>query len=250
MALPTDVQTGTVTGKYTRADGTPEQGSVTFTPTVAYIVSPVTKTTVTMDSVTVTLAADGTFSAVLIASGDNDVVPTDWTWAAGINITGRKVKITTQTFVLEPGQTLDITGITTVQTSLGTASAIGGGGGPITTAQITDATATGVSLVKATDGADARSKIGAGTSSLVLGTAAGTARAGNIPTLWAEIPDRPSTFTPSSHVTYQADIIGATTVGRQVLSASNSSDIRNILEISSSGLTEDPAYPGLYLIGA
>lgn len=48
-----------------------------------------------------------------------------------------------------------------------------------TASQISDATATGRSVLQATDAAAARTAIGAGTSSLVIGTAAGTAAEGN-----------------------------------------------------------------------
>lgn len=48
-----------------------------------------------------------------------------------------------------------------------------------TAAQISDATAVGRNVLTATDAAAARSAIGAGTSSLAIGTAAGTAAAGN-----------------------------------------------------------------------
>ncbi|MMZ43655.1 Head fiber protein [compost metagenome] len=55
----------------------------------------------------------------------------------------------------------------------------GGEGGPITADQITDASAVGKSVLKAADAAAARSAIGAGTSSLTLGTTGSTALAGN-----------------------------------------------------------------------
>ena len=48
-----------------------------------------------------------------------------------------------------------------------------------TAAQVSDATATGRSVLTAADGAAARSAIGAGTSSLALGTTASTAATGN-----------------------------------------------------------------------
>lgn len=48
-----------------------------------------------------------------------------------------------------------------------------------TASQISDATATGRSVLQATDAAAARTAIGAGTSSLVIGTGAGTAAEGN-----------------------------------------------------------------------
>jgi hypothetical protein len=57
----------------------------------------------------------------------------------------------------------------------------GGGETPtsVTAAQISDATTVGRSVLKATDAAAARTAIGAGTSSLAIGTTASTAAAGN-----------------------------------------------------------------------
>lgn len=54
-----------------------------------------------------------------------------------------------------------------------------GGGSSITSAQITDATTVGKSVLTAADATAARTAIGAGTSSLALGTTASTAAAGN-----------------------------------------------------------------------
>jgi len=57
------------------------------------------------------------------------------------------------------------------------------GTGTITATSITDSTAVGRSVITATDAAAARSAIGAGTSTLVLGATATTAKAGNyVPT--------------------------------------------------------------------
>lgn len=129
-----------------------------------------------------------------------------------------------------------------------------GGGGPITTASITDATATGISVLTGdaaagrtalgaastasvsavsasvsalnwsslpgkpnvfaagADAAAARSAIGAGTSSLVLGTGAGDAKAGN----WA----------PSA-----ASISDATAPGRNMLTAATVTAQRTLLDV-------------------
>ncbi|MGP0885512.1 hypothetical protein [Serratia sp. CY74308] len=54
-----------------------------------------------------------------------------------------------------------------------------GGGGDVTSADITDATAVGRQVLTAANAAAARTAIGAGTSSLALGTTASTALAGN-----------------------------------------------------------------------
>ncbi|MFZ1250214.1 MAG: hypothetical protein WAR37_02085 [Candidatus Microsaccharimonas sp.] len=54
-----------------------------------------------------------------------------------------------------------------------------GGSGTVTSANITDATATGRNVLTAADAAAARSAIGAGTSNLAIGTTSTTAKAGN-----------------------------------------------------------------------
>lgn len=54
-----------------------------------------------------------------------------------------------------------------------------GGGGDVTSADITDATTVGRQVLTAANSAAARTAIGAGTSSLALGTTASTALAGN-----------------------------------------------------------------------
>lgn len=58
----------------------------------------------------------------------------------------------------------------------------------LTAADITDATVTGRSVMTAVDAAAARTAIGAGTSSLVLGATASTAKAGNWTPAVADLP--------------------------------------------------------------
>ncbi|MFZ1302018.1 MAG: hypothetical protein WAQ27_05615 [Candidatus Microsaccharimonas sp.] len=55
----------------------------------------------------------------------------------------------------------------------------GGGGGSVTSTDITDSTATGRSVLTAADATAARTAIGAGTSNLAIGTTSTTAKAGN-----------------------------------------------------------------------
>lgn len=63
----------------------------------------------------------------------------------------------------------------------------GGAGGPVTAADITDATTVGRNVLKATDTAAARTAIGAGTSNLAVGTTGTTAKAGNYVPTTAEV---------------------------------------------------------------
>ena len=98
-----------------------------------------------------------------------------------------------------------------------------------TATQISDATATGRSVLTAASQAAARTAIGAGTSSLALGTTASTAKAGN--------------YQPTA-----ANISDATTVGRNVLKAADAAAARTAIGAGTSSLglgsTSDTAAPG------
>ena len=65
-----------------------------------------------------------------------------------------------------------------------------------TASQISDSTTVGRNVVTATDAAAARTAIGAGTSSLVIGTGAGDAKAGDYQPTWSQVTSKPSTFAP------------------------------------------------------
>lgn len=84
-------------------------------------------------------------------------------------------------------------------------------------ADVSDSTATGRSVVTATDAAAARSAIGAGTSSLALGTTSSTAKAGD--------------YQPTA-----ANISNATTVGRNVLTAVDAATARTAIGAGTSNL--------------
>lgn len=77
----------------------------------------------------------------------------------------------------------DANGNVTVATSAGSVASTG----------ITDSTSVGRSLLTAADAAGARTAIGAGTSSLALGTTASTAKAGNYQPTAAQISDATAT---------------------------------------------------------
>lgn len=61
---------------------------------------------------------------------------------------------------------------------------------------ISDSTATGRAVLTAASATAARTAIGAGTSSLVVGTGAGDAKAGNWVPAWTEVTGKPSSFEP------------------------------------------------------
>ena len=92
----------------------------------------------------------------------------------------------------------------------------GGGVSEVTAADISDATTVGRAVLKATDAADARAKIGAGTSNLTIGTTASTAKAGN--------------YQPTA-----ANITDATAVGRNVLKATDAAAARSAIGAAAVG---------------
>ena len=100
--------------------------------------------------------------------------------------------------------------------TIGTADG-GGGGGPVTivVADISDASDTGKAVMQAADKAAARAAIGAGTSSLALGTAAGTAMAGNtrIPAAptWTTLSGKPAAVGAGADAAAARAAIGAGT---------------------------------------
>lgn len=84
MSLPSNVQTGTVVGKFLSIkDGTPITGSVTFTPSFTKALDATATPPVTLlpEAVSATLDEDGAFSIVLAATDDPDLGLGVWTWS-------------------------------------------------------------------------------------------------------------------------------------------------------------------------
>lgn len=77
-----------------------------------------------------------------------------------------------------------------------------------TAAQISDATATGRSVLTAADAAAARAAIGAGTSSLAIGTTAGTAKDGAYQPTWGQVNGKPGLLTLASAAPAAVDSAG------------------------------------------
>lgn len=86
----------------------------------------------------------------------------------------------------------------------------GGAGGDVTSDQITDASEVGKKLLTASDDAAARQAIGAGTSSLKVGTAATDAKAGNYKPVAADISD-------------------ASDIGQKILKAADAAAVKALL---------------------
>lgn len=93
-----------------------------------------------------------------------------------------------------------------------------GGSSTVTTSDITDASTVGKQVLTAADAAAVRTAIGAGTSSVVVGTGATNAKAGN--------------YQPAA-----ANISDASAVGRAVLTATDAAAARTAIGAGTSSLT-------------
>ncbi len=82
MALPTNVGTGTVTGKFVDGNGDPLAGTVTFTPSVKRLLNPtaVPPVTILPKPRTGILNAGVLSPLTLIATDDADLSPVNWTY--------------------------------------------------------------------------------------------------------------------------------------------------------------------------
>lgn len=237
--IPSNWQTGTVTGTFLDADFNGFVGKVIITPDVK--AARVFGQAITLLKAQEFTLTAGTFTATLPAGNDPDVSPLNFTYTATIVANnGDRTDFPSYTFVLPVGQTVDLDQVTVVPPSSGLPNIVGGGsGGPTTADQITDATTTGKALIRSTSAADARTAIGAGTgngsSNLAIGTTSTTAWAGDRHPQWTEVDNKPSTFTPSAHTHVLTDISGTTSTGQGILSAATPSAARTAIGITSVG---------------
>jgi len=87
VALPTNLTTVEVTGRYIDHNGSPVRGSVTFD--TDYFVLDAGESVVVIEApITVNLDATGSFAVDLIATDDTDMTPTGWTWTMTPNFLG------------------------------------------------------------------------------------------------------------------------------------------------------------------
>lgn len=87
MALPTNLTTVEVSGRYVDHNGSPVRGSVTF-DTDYYVLDAGENVVVIEAPITVNLDATGSFAVDLIATDDPDMTPTGWTWKLTPNFSG------------------------------------------------------------------------------------------------------------------------------------------------------------------
>jgi len=244
MPFPSGLTLVTVHGRFDTLPGTP-QGFVRFVSTSALLGATDNSVVPYVDE-SVSLV-DGEFTKVLPATNDPDWTPQGWAYTVTINLGVRTItgtlQLDYQTTSVEFADLLQPDGATeTGQTYIplserGTAGGVaslgddglvpasqlpvGGGGSGVssvntrtgavvlTATDVTDSSSTGRSVMTAASPAAARSAIGAGTSSLVIGTSAGTAAEGNDGRLSNA---RTPTAHASSHGVGQSDDISASYV--------------------------------------
>lgn len=87
MALPTNLTTVEVSGRFIDHNGSPVRGSVTF-DTDQVVLDAGESVVVIEAPITVNLDATGAFAVDLIATDDPDMSPTGWTWTMTPNFEG------------------------------------------------------------------------------------------------------------------------------------------------------------------
>lgn len=117
MPLPGNVSTGTVTGQFTKLDGSASSGEVIFVPSVPYVLDASANVVLTSQPLTARLDATGAFSKVLVATNDADLNPLNWTYYVRVALDGQP-DVTFSMSVLG-GQTVDIADIAPAPTSTG-----------------------------------------------------------------------------------------------------------------------------------
>lgn len=135
--------------------------------------------------------------------------------------TGTEFKTVRSEVVAKTGDLadLDTTATSNLVAAINEVLAAVGAGGTIDADAITDATTIGKALIRAADAATARTAIGAGTSSLALGTSSSTAKAGD--------------YQPTA-----SNISDSTTIGRTILTAANAAAVLTALSAYSAAATD------------
>lgn len=131
MALPESVGTGTVVGTFLDLDGAPIVGAtVQFAPSPTRLLAVAGSSTILPGRVTATTDAAGQISVELIATDNESLNPTGWTWSVVINIPRSRWSAQPYGFAFElpAGETVDLTTVTPVPVAGGTAMVQGPAG--------------------------------------------------------------------------------------------------------------------------
>lgn len=119
MALPANVNFGTVTGRFIDSEGANIEGRVTFTPQPKSLlnISAEPPTTILPRPVTANLSS-GAFSVQLIATDDPDNNPAGWTYQVTFNFTG--VSLGAFAIAVPQDSTVDLSVVAPVASTSGT----------------------------------------------------------------------------------------------------------------------------------
>lgn len=260
MALPTDLHTGTLTGIFrSGTTGNPVQVLVTITPDFQALndlpggASSGDKGAILVDFPTSIVidtsvahsgtgawewVTDGNGSFAVNLVGYSDLVnPTQFTYH--VVITRKSGGSTLADFhtPIPADTSLDLSAVVPVQASSGTGLPVihvtsGSGGGVSSWNDLQDKPSV---IAAGSDATTARSAIGAGTSSLQLGSTSTTAKAGDWkPDFTADVVGKPSTYPPSAHTHTPSDV-GLSTFGASLGTATNAQAARTALGMTSVG---------------
>jgi len=109
MALPANISTGTVTGTFLNVAGGAKSGTVTFRPSFDHALDAGANVVFVPEKVTASLDTYGSFSVVLAATNDPDLLPLNFTYTVEINIYGSSIPSFTMSLLA--GTTVDLTDV-------------------------------------------------------------------------------------------------------------------------------------------
>lgn len=118
----------------------------------------------------------------------------------------------------------------------------GGSSEPVSVDDITGISPTVETLLKAEDATAVRTAIGAGTSNLVIGTTATTAKAGNYTPTWAEVTGKPVVIAEGADAAAARSVIGAGTSNLTLGTTASTALAGNANAVSASKLQTARAF--------
>ena len=132
MVLPVNVDTCTVTGAFVYADGSVPAGTVEFTPVPCQILDATAAppTTLLAAPIVATLDEFGAIDVELPATDDADLNPVDWTYHVRVRLNGTGPGVAYSFAMAAPAGAVDLTEVTPVDSSNGTAIVVGPPGPP------------------------------------------------------------------------------------------------------------------------
>lgn len=130
MTIPTNIATVNVSGTFINSDdGSPCAGTVEFIPTPCWWSAASASTTIIGQPVTVSLDAGGNFEVELIATDDEDLNPTDWTYRVRVRLTDCDTAYSFD-MAAPGGGAIHLADVTPIYSSTGVAIIVGPPGQP------------------------------------------------------------------------------------------------------------------------